>query len=107
MKTFVEFLTALVLLAIVQNITIALGIVLLIVVVMAATVYPRQALATAVLIGLFTLAIKQPLACAAGLGAIALAVTITKRIRRRRQRHVRQTSPLLLSWSAPDSTHGE
>lgn len=99
MKTFVELVTALVLLAIVQHVAIALGIVLLIVIVMASTVYPRQAFAMALLIGLFALAIKQPVACAIGLAATGLAVTITKRVRRRRQRAAPTPPPLLLPSS--------
>ena len=96
MKMLTELLTAVVLLAIVQNVAIALGIVLLIVVVMAATVYPRQAFATAVLVGLFALAIKQPLACVAVGGAIGLAVTIARRVRHPRPRPVLAAPPLLL-----------
>lgn len=96
MKTLTELVTALVLLAVVQNVAIALGIVLLIVVVMAATVYPRQAFALTTLIGLFALAIKQPVACVAGLAVIGLAVAVTKRARRRRDRRPAHT-PLLLN----------
>lgn len=54
MKTFTQFLTALAVLAIARYVTIALGIVLLIVTIMAATVHPRQAFATAVLIAILS-----------------------------------------------------
>ena len=102
MKTFLEFLTALAVLAIIQNLTIALGIVLLIVAVMAATIYPRQAFAAALLAGTLALAIERPVWCAAGLGAIGVATIITKRLRRQREP---QTRPPLLLLPGPSRPH--
>lgn len=103
MKTFTQFLTALAVLAIVQYVTVALGIVLLIVAVMAASIHPRQAFATAVLIGLLALAIKQPVACAAGLGTIWLAGAVTKRVRRPTTNPAARTTLMLTHAGEPPS----
>lgn len=102
MKTFTEFLTALAVLAIVQYITVALWIVLLIAAVMAATIRPRLAFATAVLIGTIALMIRQPVACAAVMAVISIAFVLANRMKPRPVGI--PPAPLLLSHTPVDRT---
>lgn len=83
MKAFIEFITALVVLAIVQSMTVALGVVLIIFTLMSAVVFPRQTFGLLIALSLLALALNAPVVCAASLGAIVMAVAITSRLKRR------------------------
>lgn len=103
MRTFIQFLTAMAVLAIVQYVTIALGITLLVVAVMAAAIHPKQAFAVAVLIAVLTLAIKRPVACAAAMGAISITAVLFNRMKP--QSASIPPAPLMLTHQPADQPH--
>jgi hypothetical protein len=74
MRDFIQFLTALAVLAIVQYLALALGVVLLVLLLMAAVVHPRQTL--------------QLLASVAAIGAAAIALTVTAHLSQRRRQPI-------------------
>jgi len=83
MREFMTFLTAVVILAIAQTLTTALGIVLLIFALMGVVAFPRQTFGLVASLGLLVLALREPAVCAAALGAIGVATVATDRLRRR------------------------
>jgi hypothetical protein len=92
MKNFLDFLTAIVLLAMVNYVTVALGVVLVILVLMSAITYPRRTLQLFAAVGLLALVFKQPAVCAITPGAVGGAGVIAHQLRRR------CTSTPLLQW---------
>lgn len=82
MREFMTFLTAVVILAIAQTLTTALGIVLLIFALMGVVAFPRPTFGLLASLGLLVLALKEPAVCAAGLGAIGVSVVVADRIMR-------------------------
>lgn len=83
MREIMTFLTAVVVLAIVQTLTTALGIVLLFFALMGVVAFPRQTFGLIASLGLLILAIKEPAVCAAALGAIGITCVLADRLRRR------------------------
>ncbi|KQM49311.1 hypothetical protein ASE69_11095 [Sphingomonas sp. Leaf208] len=81
MNTTLKLLTALVILAIAQTLTTALGIVLLMLALMAAITHPRETLGFAFCSGMLMLALNAPAVCAAALGAIGVTVAIINRVK--------------------------
>lgn len=94
MRDFLSFLTALALLALVQALTAALSMALLVLVLMGAVVFPRQTLALMIGVSLLATATGAPAACAAALGAIGVAVVVTISVHRRIAPH--RVGPALL-----------
>ncbi|MES3154222.1 hypothetical protein [Sphingomonas faeni] len=82
MNVTLKLLTALVILAIAQILTTALGIVLLMLALMAAITHPRETLGFALCFGMLMLVLNAPAVCAAALGAIGVTVAIVNRVRR-------------------------
>jgi hypothetical protein len=83
MREAFTFLTAVVILAIAQTLTTALGIVLLIFALMGVVSFPRPTFGLIASLGLLVLALKEPAVCAAALGAIGIASVLADRLRRR------------------------
>ena len=81
MREFLTLMTALVVLTIAQTLTTALGIVLLIFALMGVEAYPRPTFGMIASLGLLVLALKAPVACAATLGAIGVAIAVAGRFR--------------------------
>lgn len=75
MRDFIQFLTALCVLAAVQYLALALSVALLILLLMAAVVHPRRTLHLLATVGLLALAFKAP-HCAAAIGVVAVALTV-------------------------------
>ncbi|WP_298812427.1 hypothetical protein [uncultured Sphingomonas sp.] len=101
MRDFIQFLTALAVLAIVQYLALALSVVLLILLLMAAVVHPRRTLQLLATVGLLGLAFKAPAHCAAAIGAAAVALTVSAHLSERRSRSA-QRSTLLLTYVGTD-----
>ena len=95
MREFMIFLTAVVILAIAQTLTTALGIVLLIFALMGVVAYPRRTFQLIGSMGLLVLALNEPACCVAALGAVGVAVAVANRVTRKRARR-RPTMPILL-----------
>jgi hypothetical protein len=77
------FLTAVVVLAIAQTLTTALGIMLLFFALMGVVAFPRQTFGLIASLGLLVLALKEPAVCAAALGGIGITMVLADRLRRR------------------------
>lgn len=95
MREFMTFLTAVVILAIAQTLTTALGIVLLIFALMGVVAFPRQTFGLVASLGLLVLALKEPAVCAAALGTIGVAATISAHLRSRLRRVSQPRAALL------------
>jgi hypothetical protein len=92
MKAATSFFTVLMVLAIAQILTKALGFALLIVALLGAIAAPRQTFGLVALLGLLTLAQKKPAYCIAAIGAIGVAIVISNRLQTRPD----QPEPLFL-----------
>ena len=103
MREFMTFLTAVVILAIAQTLTAALGIVLLIFALMGVVAYPRRTFGLIASLGLLALALKEPGVCAGILGAIGITVFLADRIKRRPSNI--PSAPLLLTSTSADQTY--
>ena len=88
MRDFIQFLTALAVLAIVQYLALALGVALLVLLLMAAVVHPRQTLQLLATVAALALACKAPAHCAAAIGAAAAALTIVAHLSQRRRQPI-------------------
>ena len=95
MRDFIQFLTALAVLAVVQYLALALGVVLLILLLMAAVVYPWRTLQLVATIAALALAFKAPAHCAIAIGAAAVALTIAAHITSNRGSAARHRQLLL------------
>ena len=95
MREIMTFLTAVVVLAIAQTLTTALGIVLLFFGLMGVVAFPRQTFGLIGSLGLLVLALKEPAVCVVALGAIGVAMAITNLVQRRRNH--RSTTTLLIT----------
>lgn len=95
MRDFIQFLTALCVLAAVQYLAVAVSVVLCILLLMAAVVHPRQTLQLLATLGLLALAFKAPAHCAVAIGATV--VTITVSVHLTRERRARSSKPQLLA----------
>lgn len=97
MNATLRLLTALVMLAIAQTLTTALGIVLLMLALIAALIHPRETFGFAACLGFLLLVLNAPIACAAALGTIGVAVAIAGR----RKGPCRQSTPVSLLLAPP------
>lgn len=88
MREFTQLLTALCVLAAVQYLAAALGVVLLILLLMAAVVHPRQTLQLLATIAALALAFKAPAHCAVAIGAAVVALTVTAHLFERRRQPI-------------------
>lgn len=88
MRDFIQFLTAVAVLAIVQYLALALGVALLILLLMAAVVHPRQTLRLLATVAALALAFKAPAYCALAIGAAAIALTIAAHLSDRRRQPI-------------------
>lgn len=80
MRDFLQLLTALAVVAIVQYLALALSVALLILLLMAAIVHPRRTLQLLAAVGVLALAFKAPAHCALAIGAAVVAMTVTARL---------------------------
>lgn len=95
MKEFITFLTACVVLGIAQSLVAALSMALLIFALMGAISHPRETFGFAFCLGVLIMALHAPIACASTLGAIGIAVVITRQINTRHVSKVKTPPPLL------------
>jgi hypothetical protein len=87
-RDFIQFLTALCVLAAVQYLALALSVALLILLLMAAVVHPRRTLQLLATVGLLALAFKAPAHCAVAIGAAAVALTVAAHLSERRRQPI-------------------
>jgi hypothetical protein len=90
MKAATNLFTALMVLAVAQTVTKALGIVLLICAVVGAVTFPRQTFGLMAAFGLLALADRKPAYCIAAVGTIGVACVVTG------QQRTGDAAPLLL-----------
>ncbi len=95
MRDFIQFLTALAVLAIVQYLALVLGVTFLVLLLMAAIVHPRRTLRLLAAVGLLALAFKAPAHCATVIGSAAAALTVMATMTSRRSATVAQSTLLL------------
>ena len=88
MKEALTFFTAVLILAIAQILSKALGIVLLLFALLGAISHPRHTLGLILCLALLALALKKPTACVAALGAIGVTVAVSNGARRRSRKAV-------------------
>lgn len=97
MREFIQFVTALCVLAAAQLVAKAIAAALLVLLLMAAVVHPRRTLQLLAAVGLLALAFRAPAHCAAAIGAVAVALTIATHLRERR------SHPIAGALPAPDA----
>jgi amino acid transporter len=94
MRTFINLLSATLLLSIMQYFAVSLVIVLAILLLMSAIVHPRKTLQLVAALGLTTVALREPSVCAAALGSVGVAAVVAHYMRLRRKSPL--TPPALL-----------
>lgn len=94
MREFLTFLTAVVILAIAQTLTTALGIALLIFALLGVVAFPRQTFGLIASLGILSLALQQPFTCVAALALVGVAIVVVDCLKRP---SVPLPAPLLLS----------
>lgn len=95
MQDFLRFLTAVCVLAAVQYLAIALGVMFCVLLLMSAIVHPRRTLQLLATVAALALAFKAPAHCAIAIGAAAVAMTVTARCAGRRDQVDRPPQLLL------------
>lgn len=101
MRDFIQLLTALAVVAIVQYLALALSVALLILLLMAAIVHPRRTLQLLATVAALALALKAPAHCALAIGAAVVALTISAHLAERRSQSNRRPT-LLLTYGGTD-----
>jgi hypothetical protein len=107
MRETMTILTAIVILAIAQTLTTALGIVLLIFALMGVVAFPRPTFGLIASLGLLILALREPAVCAAALGAIGVTCVLADRLRRQRRSEGKYPLVPLLSYNREQRTEAD
>jgi hypothetical protein len=100
-RDFIQLLTALAVVAIVQYLALALSVALLILLLMAAIVHPRRTLQLLAAVAVLALAFKAPAYCVLAVASVLVLLTILACLSDRRQRSDSRAHLLLTDQRVP------